>query len=86
MFKGFGQIVPWTAILSIIGWMTLLESRMPKIPKDFPSSNCYKQLEFWKVKPYVVLKINAKKVAFSQGLDHFNSPRVPHNGCKCATK
>jgi hypothetical protein len=29
---------------------------------------------------------NAKKATLSQGLDHFNSCRVPLNGCKCATK
>jgi len=29
---------------------------------------------------------NERKVAFSQGLDHLNSPRVPCNGYKWATK
>ncbi len=29
---------------------------------------------------------NVRKVVFSQGLDHFNSPRVPCNGYKWATK
>jgi hypothetical protein len=47
-------------MLLIIGWMTLLKSRMPKIPKDFPSSNCYKQLVFWKVKPYDVHKMQRR--------------------------
>jgi hypothetical protein len=27
-----------------------------------------------------------KKVALHQGLDHLNSLRVPHNGCKWAAK
>ncbi len=29
---------------------------------------------------------NVKKIAFHQGLDHFNSPKVPHNGYKGTTK
>jgi hypothetical protein len=27
-----------------------------------------------------------EKIAFHQGFDHLNSPKVPHNGCKGATK
>jgi hypothetical protein len=25
---------------------------------------------------------NVKMIAFHQGFDHLNSPKVPHNGCK----
>jgi hypothetical protein len=48
--KGFCQIVPWMVVLSILGQTTLLKFDMPKKPKDFSSTNCYKQLKFQKVK------------------------------------
>jgi hypothetical protein len=51
-----------------------------KKPKFFPRVS--------KIKVQCGLKYsqNVKKVAFHQGLDHFNSPKVPHNDCKGATK
>jgi hypothetical protein len=47
-----------------------------------------KSLRVSKVKVQCGLKYsqNVKKIALHQGLDHFNSPKVPHNGCKGATK
>lgn len=61
-------------MLLIIGWMTLLKSRMPKIPKDFPSSNCYKQLVFWKVKPYDVHKMQ-RRLPLAKDLTTSTYPR-----------
>jgi len=59
-----------------------------KKPKVFPNTNCKKQLETQKVKVQCGPKYsqNVKKIALHQGLDHFNSPQVPHNGCKEAIK
>jgi radical SAM superfamily enzyme len=47
-----------------------------------------KKLEFGKINVQFGPKYsqNVKKIALHQGFDHFNSSKVPHNGCKGETK
>jgi hypothetical protein len=39
-----------------------------------------------KVQDVPIFLQNAKIVAFNEGLDQLNLPKVSHNGCKWATK
>jgi hypothetical protein len=64
----------------IVHMMTSFKFWMTKNHKSFQESQ--------KVKVQCSLKYlqNVKKIVLHQGFDHFNLPKVPHNGYKGATK
>ncbi len=59
-----------------------------KKPNVFLNTNYFLKLEYLKVMLECVLEFsqNVKKITIHQGLDHLNSPKVPRNGYKGATK